>query len=631
MKKDKFQLQKLILRGKEYQRTIEFDENLTIIKGDGFSGKSVVLNLISYLLGGNTDLIDLSVQKELSSHCDEVFLQYVIDNAVYTNRRSLKVDKNQISIFLCAFDECEEYSPWKKSADDTCEFIAEKLGIKLHSILKRKAGSKDLTEEKISFRDIMRFVYMKQNELGTTNYMQWNNTFVSGKNKEVFKIINDLVIPDLEDIEGQIVRLQNELNQLKNINGGMIDYLSKRDAAALVMLSDQREKIAIQIQNYSSEKADLINNHKQTSSSKVYTLLNDDIYKISMEINDLNSKKGDLELSQKNKMILQEEYSEENQKLLATLEAMKKIKITEHSEHCPLCNSLIKIVYDENNVEDIEIAVKQLQDKLKTLEDLIKQDRIKLEKVEHKIKQSLEKRTIYENALSEYKNNIEVPYLSEIESYNSLIKDLTLEKNKITSLIDIHKEITSNDLRINEIDKELKELKKQKNELQKLETREKEVLEKINTKYRLLMRRFKFTEESCYVNEETFQPYYSGNSIIKHTSGSLLLCMGVAYLGALIECSLEDELNCKPPVVMIDTVANNIGTNIADKDSVDPQTYQEIYKYIYDLSKAQQIIIVDNTPPETELSKKEYLFKRRATAKDPLIGLIDDSKNEMKV
>lgn len=628
-----FSIEQLVIKGKEYKRTITFDEKLTIIRGDGYSGKSLVLNLVAYCLGGSTELIDLSVQKELADNCSEVFLQFKVNEAIYTVRRSLKVDKNTIEIFLCEYSEHNEYSPWRKRADEANDYFAELLGLKLHFILRRKSGSKDLNPEKISFRDVMRFLYVKQNELGTSRFMEWDSPFLSGKNKEVFKILNDLVIPNIEEIEREIQIAQNELNEKTSINKGMIEYLNKRDAGVLLQLVEIREKYNEDIHTYSDKKKELIRKHRDSNENEIYILLSQDIYSITNEMQDINTVLSDLKLSVLNKQLLVSEYEKEKEKLEATLEALKKIKITEHSEYCPLCNNVINVVYEENNVEDVEVAINQLNTKLITLQKLIKQDQYKIVEYGQQLEEYEEKKMIYNNALNEYKSNIEVPFLSEIETYNSLIKDVTEERNKINSLIDIHKEIEENESRIKVLNETIEKLEKNKKMLQKAEKREENVLVELNKRYRILMRRFNFKdtfEDTCYISKDTFLPYYSGNSIIKHTSGSLLLCMGIAYLGAMIEIGEGDERNCRPPILLIDTVANNIGTDLGVKDSLDPQTYVEIYKYLYELSEKNQIILVDNTPPQLDVQKKEYVFRRIEDPNEKLKGLIDETKNEIE-
>ena len=144
------------------------------------------------------------------------------------------------------------------------------------------------------------------------------------------------------------------------------------------------------------------------------------------------------------------------------------------------------------------------------------------------------------------------------------------------------------------------------------------------------MKQFNFTdinEERCYIDKENYLPYYSGASVMKHSSGCLLLCMQIAYLGAILELNQEEDNNCHPGLLMLDTLSNNIGTDKADKESIDPKTYQEIYNYLIKLAENNQIFIIDNTPPKINSEHIELIF-HRVNPGEKLKGLIDIDKNE---
>ncbi|NFM77950.1 hypothetical protein FDC04_03730 [Clostridium botulinum] len=630
--KTKLRLKKLIISGETYKRTLNIDESLIIIRGDGFSGKSLVLNLIAYCLGSKSKIIDLSVQKELASYCDEVFLEIKAGDKNYTINRHLKVDRNIINIYLCRYNEYKEYSPWRKKVDDANDFLAKEFQIPLHFILRKKSGSKDLNQEKLSFRDFMRFIFVHQGELGTNQFLQYNNTFLSGKNKEIFKIINDLVIPDLEDINKAIQINQNEYNKFEKVNDGLEEYLDKREALILEPLIVTKDAIESKIDILNDKKKEVIRKNK-SSKLEIYSGLKKDIKEIDEFIFEKSDNLNTIKLSIKNKEILLLDYYDEKSKLMATLEAMKKIKIIDHSERCPLCQNIVSMKSEiENNSEDIEKVLNQIQDKIDTLKNLISVDNNKVLKNSSELEKLHQKRQIYVNALNEYQDNLDIPYLGEIESINSIIKDYISEKNKINSLMDIHNEVKENLSSLDRLSKEINNLNKRKRELLKLEERQDMILDRLNTKYRKLMKRFNFTdiqEDKCYISNDTYLPYYNNISVLKHTSGCLLLCMQVAYLGTIVELNIEEENNCHPGVLFFDTVSNNIGTNSNSKDSIDPKTYNELYKYLVELSDNNQIFIIDNTPPKINKPCKEFVFRRVNPGED-LKGLIDLSKNEFK-
>lgn len=627
--KSKIRLNQLIIKGEEYQRTFSLSNSLIIIKGDGYAGKSLLLKLIVYCLGGKADLIDLSVQKELCDTCDEVFLEFVIGTQIYTVQRNLKMGRDILKIYLCPFEEYTDFSPWKKDVDEANTYFANELQIPLHRILKRKAGSKDLTEERISFRDVMRYVFIDQGELGTIHFMNNSNTFVSRKNKEVFKIINDLIIPDLQEINEKIQIVQNDMNEYEKVKDGLENYLENKDAQTLVQLVDTREDYRKQIEQLTTEKNGLIRN-KKNKTSDIYLKLNNDIETLDSDLVRVEQESSRIKLSILNKESLLEDYREEGRQLSATLEAMKKIRISEHSERCPLCNSVVEIKQENESSEDIELAIRQIEDKRKTLMELLEQDKKLINDKILDIKKTEDKKQVYLNALGEYKKNLEIPYLSEIESYNSLIKDITDEKNKINSLIDIHHDKESHEMDIKKLKNELEVLTKKKEDLQSLQQREKGILKRLNKRFRELMKRFNFQdtyEDLCYISEENYLPYYDGISVLKHSSGCLLLCMEIAYLGAILELNKEEDANCHPGLFMIDTVSNNIGTDSDSEDSIDPETYNEIFRYIAEISSDNQVLIVDNTPPQIDTPHTEFIF-RRVKKGEKLKGFISTESNE---
>lgn len=632
--KSKLRINKLILEGEKYKRTLIFEKNLIVIKGDGFSGKSLVLKLIAYCLGGKSELIDLEVQKELSVHCNEAFLEISINNNKYTFNRHFRRDKNIVNIYLCEVNECKDYAPWRKSSDEANEFLAKEMQIPLHNILRRKPGSKDLHSEKISFRDFMRYIYIRQGDLGTSHFMKYDNSFIAGKNKEVFKIINSLLVPDLEEIKQLIQIKQNEKNRLEMVNGGMLEYLKNRNANLLPEIMIQKKEYDQQIKNLNKEKSKILS-EMITEDNQIFAYLKKDIYDIETKIMNSNRKIAEVKLSILNKEELIKDYKIEQEKLEATLEIMKKIKIKEHTTQCPLCQSLIEQEKksDEVRSEDLEQAITNLGFKINMLVQLLDEEKCKLGIFEEANNKQIEKKSIYEEALRKYRENMELPSLAEIEALNVLIKNIRDERNKINSIIDIYHDVEINQKLLEDIGAELSSLEKKKTSLEKLKKREGTIFTKLNEKYRCLMKRFKFEnahEETCYIDIDTFLPYYNDLSILKHTSGCLLLCMEIAYVGAILEVNKDEEDNCHPMLLMLDTVSNNIGTNLESQDSVDPETYNELVKYLGELATDNQVFIVDNTPPDIQVEKQEYIF-RRVQRGEALKGLIDEEKNEFEL
>ncbi|MEM5673477.1 hypothetical protein AAHB54_29910 [Bacillus cereus] len=106
----KIKIMKLVVEGDEYKRTLTFDNSLTIISGDGWSGKSLVLKLIDYCLG-KRGKFDFNVQKELGQYCNEVYLEIKMGEQYFTILRPLKNNHTKIYLYYAPYNELKSYLP----------------------------------------------------------------------------------------------------------------------------------------------------------------------------------------------------------------------------------------------------------------------------------------------------------------------------------------------------------------------------------------------------------------------------------------------------------------------------------------------------------------------------------------
>ncbi len=156
---------------------------------------------------------------------------------------------------------------------------------------------------------------------------------------------------------------------------------------------------------------------------------------------------------------------------------------------------------------------------------------------------------------------------------------------------------------------------------------EENVLEFLNKEYRALLKKFNFSTDPLvdYINTDSYMPYYHDASVFDHESGGLVMCIQIAYLGAILKLKIDQpELN-HPGLLMFDTVSKYLGINsdVTDDERLDPQSYRAIYSFLIELQDNVQIIIVDNTPPEIASEFIKYEFYR-----NDLKGFINMDLNE---
>ncbi|WP_213810406.1 AAA family ATPase [Jeotgalicoccus sp. WY2] len=120
-------INKLIVQGKTYQRTLFFSKDLNVISGETTSGKSLVLSLIDFCLG--KDSLSLKVQPELKEYVDIVFLQLEINREIFTIAKNINKNTSSSLIYYCEFNSISEYMPEKMRKKEFQKFLMNKLGI----------------------------------------------------------------------------------------------------------------------------------------------------------------------------------------------------------------------------------------------------------------------------------------------------------------------------------------------------------------------------------------------------------------------------------------------------------------------------------------------------------------------
>lgn len=630
-------IQKLIILGPRYKRTLDFDKGLNIIRGDRTSGKSLVLNLIDYCLGKKSK-IDLKVQKELNKYSDRVFIEIKIDNEVLTLFRLLKEKQTKIGIYFCSFSDIDEYIPKIVEVKEAMQLLMLKLNINEYKRSKYKAHSNEQEIETISFRDIFRYVYIKQHSLGTDDFLENKSVFVKNKNPYAFEMIFNLTEPDKNQLQEEIVNIKNKIINLSKEIEGYTTYLRVKEAEDFNDLTTKANKINDKIKEQVIIKESIIrqNSGITISENNMYIKLKNRLLKLTNELNDLQNIKGELQTSLVSKKLLIEEYEEEKFEIDTTLEINYKLVVPEQDIECPLCHSTVKshihnISRPDNMLNKIQ---KEIENKIKLVNSIVEKEENKISDLEESISKFLKEQIILETAIQEFAKETSVPFLSILDSINSLINNYNKEKEIINECIRIHHKIDETNVLIGDLDRERERLEKELEKLKISEDNKKEIFEFLNKKYKEYMERLKYNVgEDTYIDYEKYIPYHEGASVFEHESGGLIECMQIAYLASILESKKENYAIGHPGVLLLDTLSKYLGTiktehgeesNQIEERINDPEVYEEIYKILLELGKDYQFIVVDNTPPEPYTSYTRYTFLAGEK------GLINLSLNEIE-
>nr|WP_231620836.1 hypothetical protein [Fictibacillus sp. 7GRE50] len=637
-----------------YKRTISFNDKLTIISGDKTSGKSLVLSLIDYCLGKKSK-IDLTVQKELDAYCDQAFLEIKINDETITLNRLLKERQTKISIYFCAFEDLDEYTPKTLGIKEVMEFLMRKLNINEYKIIKHQKHSNKKELETISYRDIFRYVYINQHVLGTNNFLENNDPFKRYKNPHAFKLMFNLVEVDKDALNEQLVSTENEIEKTSKEISGLNSYLKDKDAEDRIQLQAKSERFNKNIEEQKQAKIVVIQNSKSNNNNEneMYIKLKKDLEEIANEIYDYQREKKQLQLSINSKKMLVEEYKVEQAEVNATLEVNYELVISDQNIECPLCNSTVQNHTHEqhkktNPEKMLHNVKKEITNKITLVTNLLTNEIKSIEEIDKKIKRLTRKQAIFDEAILEFVKETDVPFLSQIDSINSMINRLIKDHEMVKEGLRIHHKIDEKNKHIADLESTVIRLKGELKALQVSEDYREEVFKFLNTQYKDFMTRLKYkTDGETFIHPEKYIPYFEGASVYEHESGGLLECMQLSYLGSILNSKTEGYAPGHPGFLLLDSISKYLGTlkkddsqelnmeqnqppNLYKDQSVeegkgkinDPEVYEELYEILIELSESYQIILVENTPPKKVDKYTKYTFLSGEK------GLIDIAKND---
>jgi chromosome segregation ATPase len=596
----------VIIKGIDQQYACSFEEGLNIVWGDMDSGKSTILNLIDFCLGGKGDDLDYD---ELQNKGRIAFLEVDLNGRVTTFERVLHHADSIVKVYDSSYENIETVYPKLCSPISTVEqpdgwvsdLILEKLGIPRVKIKESKIRN-NANSYRLSFRDLMKLLYLHQKKVASENLMDSANPAVLNKNIEIQKFVYGVHDDQLSELNIELKSNSKLLSELQIKSGNVREFLK-----ATYSLNTNQTDLSNLRENIESIDFEI---EKLTVEEETAGLISSEFKKQLRELDSyLNTKRAKLDQNKKklNDFIrLKATYQLDLQCLNASNTVKKNGMGSNdiHSFDCPLCDSTLSINCDVLTESDIQTEQKSLKNRIQgcrnTIESLmVEQDELsqeinELEDTVVKIRGTFDKENIA--SISPLVETINTLHNSKKIVFSKLA---ALEKNvKLKNKLDeTDNEIAAKEsmiskikLSINDIEKSLKDINL--------------IIKGLSGEFRLLMVNSKLSNNYSSEIDKRFMPVFRNRSYDKISSGGVRTIMSVNLYLSRLRYLFKNGGNL-PTFLMMDTPGQNIGRYARAIDSEenlsDPAIYEEIYKQILKidelgikLNKRYQIIVVDN-------------------------------------
>jgi DNA repair ATPase RecN len=624
----------LIVVGRRKNYTVNFNPGVNIIYGDSNTGKSTVVNLIDYLLGAK----NFESYPEIDAAAIYAALDITLNDDRYTIKRDLFNPNELIEVYACPFEMVNEF-PSKKylpkfskeSTSSDSGFFSDFLldALNLNNIKLKESPSKDDSKlVRLSFRDIFKYCYVDQDDLGDKRFFNSENWAVVSKNKEVFKYIFNALDSHISELQHQISEKTKKRNKLDKTYTTVSEFLRDSEFGSLVSLDAAVEDIDREIQNLNSSIFEL--SQRQVADSEVYNTIRAELEIITLErkalIQDMREQEQKIERFTR----LKNDYLNDISKFKSTLSAANSIgEVKQQIEICPVCDNHLNVeqakerfeVVPEDSISQEINALKRrareteaIANETKRQWDLNKVKLNELELAENEAIKLQEKNT----------KELSSPYLAERDMYVAKLGELQQKRKDTLSRMKVRNQHNSLTKSIRSLDSNIAQLIVQLEELKKTTPSLSDVLSSLadNLKEYLSFVKIKSPVGISY-NEQTFLPKVRDIDYARIPSGGLRTIVSIGYLCSMVQEALDRTMSY-PSFLMIDTVGKYLGKTkeqkyepsstdrTADENEAvsDPKKYQNIFEYIIEISRMYeeknrtcQFILVDNDVPDHIVDK----------------------------
>jgi hypothetical protein len=622
---------KVVVHGfrKTYEAT--FKEGLNLIWGDMDSGKSSILNLIDYCFGGGNEKL---LYGEMKAYGRIAFLEVDLNGKIYTFERDILSSDSYVRIYAASYEGRSSHFPLLVAASSTdksapdgwiSDFILDCLGIPKVTI-KESRNREDASSDRLSFRDLMKLLYLKQTRVGSDNLLNYQSPAVYNKNAEIQKFVFNIYDDRLASLEADLKEELAEANELERNERSIRKFLAD---------------VNIQPDNFNGEKEKLDQNEADLEA------LDDGLHQLKQDVllaNDIGRSLAEAihalrrEAKSVDERSQQLDFKYDNFAKLSNtyrfdIDALKLSKVSRtivgvenpKDEHipCALCQTPLKV--SDPSIEDVD-ALMELRSQQR---ELLKQKDLIASNLQEAT------RSFDENSIESVSPLITA--IQEVESSRTRLKIDLAQAERNVAIVNKFEEIgTKRDRKAGQISQLRRAIQIVKDGLVGLD----EVIGELRTLLEAHLKNSGLLNVSEISIDKKFTSFFRGISYYNTSSGGVRTITSIASYVTRLQYLLTHACNL-PTFLMIDTPGQNIGRYRASDDSAevsnlsDPQLYEKIFTQIVAVlnSKAAigrkcQVIIVDNDLPESLTEGENFHLVKRFSKKGGKFekGLINDAE-----
>lgn len=615
--------QKMVLLCRKSEEVILFSRQITYFHGQISAGKSSIVRLIDYCLGGDLEKTPaltqemISVQLFATIGTNTVLFERSINDT--TSVQVTWTNKEKESSTVLAPLSPGQSPIWKNNIYNLSDLIFDLADIKPIKVRRSKLEA-DSQLVRLSFRDLMWYCYLEQDNLDSSFY-NLTDTYKRLKSRDAMRFITGLYTERMNELEITLDELRSDraakLESIRQIRIFLQDFGYSSE-------SDVSEEI-FEVENKLSLAQQELSKIRDGFASKTHfaDALREKLREISQSIANEQNALQDLENRINEQEALKAELLSAKFKLSRSTAASSLLagvkfdvcpacglELHKHSnpDTCYLCGQETQI-NEEEPLAQAEVMRKDLNSRIEDLSESIKRHLIAQKKQRTTISQLRQKKNELDIELSNELSNYDSIYLANSREAERLSATLVERKRNLEKISKMPEAVSKMEKEAGDlfsqaeqarrdIEDEKRKLTDASNRIREIELAYLEALNKtgvpgIEDDDRIVIDPKNWIPKIFSPDGDYYDFYNAG-------SGGKKTLLNVCYALAIHKVAMEHNLPL-PTFLMIDTPMKNIG------EDVNKDIFNAFYQYLYQLADGSlsetQIIMIDKEyfPPPNSI------------------------------
>ncbi|MFF9587482.1 AAA family ATPase [Streptomyces achromogenes] len=584
-----------------HRATYLFDGPLTLITGSIGVGKSSLLELLKYGLGGSAKLMPA-----IRANVATVEVNAEFSGRLYRFQREMGDTKVDVLDVLTG----EIIGPWsvtnRKYMPKASQQLLTILGLPADLRIPRRRVKPTSDTVGVSFFDLYRYIYLGQNEIDTSVVGHADKN-LDNKRRAVFELLYGLNSPELINLAVRKGEWLDKEKSLRNSAAAVKEFLLQANEPDM----DQLRRLGREAETELESARGLLTAVRDDSEALLRSqrFLRDRVSRLRSALTEVSASSdaisGDIHKSRS---------------LLAQLrleqEALGRADVARHAlsglefSVCPRCmqdvtarvapsNCCTLCLQPEERVEeDLAGEAKRLASQIAETESLLAEDEEGLEsrRAERRgIEADLAEATM---ELDRSTAELITPRLEEVQSLSMQIARL---EARIEQLEASSARWSNYKLTLDEADEALRSasaLDSKEQELQESLAANRVRLDELAEVFNATVRNLRLPwYQSADIDRETYMPVVNGGQFDElSVGGARKTIVNLAYHLANLQYALENDL-AYPGLLIVDSPRKNVGQT-AEDSAVANEVYKAFARLVEEFGNSVQLIVADNSVPD---------------------------------